>query len=426
MSTAVATLPSVPSDDEIEGIRRTGKQLTAYAKEVGKLNRIIEGLSWGNVTGASLSPATRYALAEFCRVTRANPITHVDMFANKPFLNASYWSDLVNQHDYFHRYEQRDISVTAETALRERATKYRSASSEAKALELEDQADEIATARQKWSPRPTATVVIETTIYRFMNAAPMDAIKAGTVTDFERYLISVTECNWAGGMGQTMAASKKYDPIGDANPGTTARTRSLRRAAVKAFSAWMEPYEAQLHKAEEIIEAEFTIVREDARAAAAALPSGDGPQAVRSGHGEPQAAAPVGAQELPMEQRAQEALGPKQPAPAPPFDQKDAQGKLFATFKDSGIVGDARKVWMKENGLGDTTKAWTPEQWGQALALQDADLVEPVRVAVRAKAEDLGVDLGALSRDVIQKDFPAFLIDWKKLAAKLQEIEDDV
>ena len=45
-----------------------------------------------------------------------------------------------------------------------------------KAIDLEEEADEIRATRMQWSPRPTATSVVETTIYRFINATPLDAI----------------------------------------------------------------------------------------------------------------------------------------------------------------------------------------------------------------------------------------------------------
>lgn len=430
----------VPTDEEIEGIRQAGKQVAAYRKEVNALYRVLDGLSWGSgksvVQGSDLSPQTRYAMAEFCRITRANPMQHLDVLGNKPYLNAAYWSDLINSHESFHRYEQRDLSPSVEQALRDRAERHRrraaglegpeAAQRLAKALDLEEEADDIATARAQWSPRANATVVIETTIWRFMNAAPMEAIRSGEIVDFERYLVRVTECNWAGGMGDTLANAKKWDPIGDANPGTTARTRSLRRAATKAFSAWMDRYEEQIRKAEEAVEAEFEIITDDARAARASLPGPGEPQAVSTGSGEPSAASSNGALALPIEGRG---APPPAPSPAPPpapdqpaggFDVSGARKRLFATLRDAGFDGERRKAWQEEHKLPASTNDWTEADYVRAQEL----LVGPHRQRVEEGCTVLGENLADLSLRILGKESPQFLSDWLNLGEELQSLAD--
>jgi len=359
-------LGHIPSDDEIEGIRKAGAQVAAYKKEVKKIYQVIEGLEWGSgnsaVKGSSLSPQTRYAMAEFCRITRANPQYHVDVLGGKPYLNANYWEDLINSHPLFHHYEQREISKATEDVLRQRALRHRELATEleaagdaegaakrrAKAFDLEEEAEDIAMARAHWDPRETATAVVETTIYRFINQAPIEAIQRGEIVEFEQYLIAVAECNWAGGMGRTMADAKKYDPIGDANPSTTARTRSLRRAATKSFSAWMQQYDRQIEKAEHAIEAEWEIVQEDKRQERASLPSRSGPQAVSTSNGEPEAANASGARPLPVDGEDTPEPAPT-PEPAedaaedPEWDATDARKRFFATLRAAGIEGDERK-----------------------------------------------------------------------------------
>ncbi|MDH5761052.1 MAG: hypothetical protein OEZ65_15930, partial [Gemmatimonadota bacterium] len=436
----------VPTDDEIEGIRKAGAQVAAYKTEVNKIARVIEGLEWGAgnslVRGSSLSPQTRYAMAEFCRITRANPMSHVDVLGGKPYLNAAYWVDLLNSHQHFHHYEQRDLSPSVEQALRDRAARHREAAKQleasgnaqeaalrvSKALDMEDEADDIALARAQWSPRDTATVVIETTIYRFMNAAPIEAIRRGEITDFERYLVAVPECNWAGGMGSTMASAKKSDPIGDANPGTTARTRSIRRAGTKAFSAWMQPYEAQIEKAERAVEAEWEIIQEDAAVKRAALPSPNGPQAVSTAGGEPTAAAPHGARDLPTGNGNGAAPAPAAPPanhtpeapPAAEFDLTDARKRFFASLRDAGIAEDDRKPWCERSGLPTSTKEWGQAEFERAQEL----LVGPAKKKVEEGCKFVGVALSDLSLRVLGKEAPEFLRDWNALADELSAAAD--
>ena len=416
-STVVAT---VPTDDEIASIRRTGKRVSAYKKEVDLLAKTIAGLEWGSgtmaVRGSSLSPATQYAFAVFCRITRANPMYHVDVLGGRPYLNANYWADLINSQDHFHHYEQRDLSPSIEIALRNRAEQHRAVAKDlegepkaarlGKALDLDEQADEIQFARDRWSPRATATCVVETTIFRFINAAPMEGIKSGKVLEFERYLVTVSECNWAGGMERSMADSKKFDPVGDANPSTTARSRSLRRAATKAFSAWMTPYEEQLRKAEDAVEAEWEVIQDDKAASHAELPVPGGPQAVGTATGEPAAASPEGAKELPVDE---------------PFDANAARVRLFTTLRDAGIIEENRKKWAADNQLPESTKEWGKEQYDRA----EDFLVGPVRTKVEAAAAAFGENIADVSLKVLQKDAPQFLSDWNKLAAAYAERADE-
>jgi len=382
-----------PTDAEIEQIRKRGTALVAHRKEIAKLEAQISGLTWGSgsqtVQGASFSPMTRAVLAEFCAITRANPLYHVDILGGRPYLNSNYWSDLINTRPDFHHFEQRDLSPSVELAMRGRAAKHRelAASLEgpeqaqrlAKALDLEEEADDLALARAQWSAPDWATVVIQTTIWKFIDAAPLDAIRSGDITDIDRYLVAVPECNWA---GNKPPAKKKdggtyeADPIGNAEPAKTARTRSLRRAAVKSFSAWMQQYDRQIAKAEQAIEAEYTVIRED-RAEQRQIANG---QAVQSGSGEPHAAAANGAKSLPTEDAS--------PAPeAPAFDATDARKAYFATLRDAGIEKDGeRKKFQVSLGLGESTKEWGAEEYARAM---DA-LLEPARTKVADGARLIG------------------------------------
>lgn len=417
--TTESTALVAPTDNEIEQIRRRGAKAVAHRNEIAKLEKQIAGLTWGAgtsmmVQGSSLSPMTRAVMAEFCALVRANPMYHVDILGGKPYLNAVYWSDLINSRPDFHHYEQRDLSPSVEKALRDRAARHREVAAElmgdeaaqrrSRALDLEDEADDIALARAQWSAPAWAHVVIQTTIHKFIDAAPIEAIRRGEVADIDRYIVPVHECNWAGGRPKARkrdGGEYEADPIGNSEPAKSARTRSLRRAAVKSFSAWMQAYEQQIAKAEEAIEAEYEIIRSERYVERAQLPAPNGPQAVRIGSGEPSASAPHGAQPLPVEvdttptpapqppteERVHGTSAPAQQSASEVFDFNDVRRRYFANLTDAAIGHDAaRKAWQAENGLPASTGTWTPEQWRLALEL----LVGPAR----AKFEEVCMFLG--------------------------------
>jgi len=421
-STAVALRG--PTDDEIEAIRRRGSVALAQRKEVQELAQQIEGMQWGAGTsvmkGTAFTAATRQAFAQFCLITRANPLVHVDVLGGKPYLNAQYWADHANQHPLFHRYEQRDLSPSVEQAFRDRAKRHREAAKQVagtieetdrirRALDAEDAADDIAMERARWSPPAGVAVVIETTIWRISNSAPLDAIRAGNVS-VEPYLIEIKECNWAGG--------KAGDPVGNNNPGLTARTRSFRRAATKAFSAWNATYDQQIQRAEEAIEAEFEIVQEDAvtRERIAA-----GPQVVSTAQGEPERGDPRRARALPVDGEPERAVAVEVVQEAevvptsPSFDLKDARARLFATLNDAGHKGAARKTWAAANGFPESTGDWRPEQFDQAVEV----LTAPVRDRVLARVKELGENLEDVALVTIGQARPEFLKHWNALDAAL-------
>lgn len=414
----------------METLSASGKALAAQAKETAALARLIEGLEWGNVAGHSLSPATRYALAEFCRITRANPQLHVYVLGGRPYLNADYYADLVNQHPHFVRYEQNNLSLDYVKLLR---TQAEGALDEVKrfgellgpektdelrgdALRLLARAREIEEKRARYQPDPKATHVVETVIYRYENGAPLAAIAAGTV-DREVWIKPVAECNWCGGIDK--------DPIGNADPGQTSRTRSFRRCARFAFSAWMENKEAEIARAERIIEAEFTVVENDGRAARALLPDSTG-QAVRAS-GEPAASNSAGARDLPVEgeltTERPAAADAKRPSAADPpagsFDHALALRGFFASLRDAGVSEDERKAWQKEHGLPASAKTWSAGDFAKAHAI----LAAPQRAEFERGCEMLGIEadefasrhLGAL---------PTTIRDYRTLNAALRREAD--
>lgn len=411
-----STALTAPTDSAIATIRRAGAAAVAERKEIGLLSKQIAGLEWGN----KLSDNGRYAIAAFARVTRANISIHIDILGGKPYLNAQYWADFITKHDRFHHYTQRDLSPSVEQALRDRAAKHLEIAGDkdkgriGKAQDLIDQADDMVVDRARWSPRENATVVIETTIMRLINAAPLEAIAKGQITDLSPYMVAVTECNWAGGMGKSMADKKKYDPIGDANPGTTARSRSLRRCATKAFSAWAEEYDKQIAKAEDTIMAEFEIIEEQ-EAAHEALHPGE-PMAVL-GSGEPTAVSAEDAEELPVE-GVEHRIVPEpeeEPEEEPEFDHTRPLKQFFATFRDAGLQQDERKEWAKSNGLPQSTKDWGEEEYERAQKI----MMEPTMKAVSKGVGGTKKALKDLCLDVLKKEAPEYLRDWNMLLAVL-------
>ena len=411
-----ATSLVAPTDTEIDTIRRSGRAAVAERKEISLLSKQIAGLEWGT----KLSENGRYAIAAFARVTRANISTHIDILGGKPYLNATYWADFITKHSHFHHYTQRDLSPSVEDALRERAKKHLEIAGEkdtkrlGKAQDLIDEADDLALDRARWSPRENATVVIETTILRLINAAPVEAIRAGKITDLEPYIVAIHECNWAGGMGNTVA--NKKDPVGDSHPGTTARSRSLRRCAVKSFSAWAEEYDKQIEKAEDTIYAEFEIIG-SADAAHEAL--GDTRPVAVLGSGDPEAVSAEDAEELPVEGDLN--TGGHEPPEEPEeeeFDHTRPLRQFFATFRDAGLEEDERKTWAKSNGLPQSTKDWGAEEYERAQKI----LMEPTTKAVYKLIGRKGGKsrLKDLSLKVLEKEAPEYLRDWNVLLSTLE------
>jgi hypothetical protein len=415
-----------PTDHEIEQIRQRGHALVAHKQEVGRLFKLISGLEWGTgssmvVRGSEMSEATRYAFAEFCKVTKANPLLHVDVLGGKPYLNANYWSDRINSDPFFHHFEQRDLSPSVEKALRERAARHRAVAAElrdadkaeagrrlALALDIEDEADQLALDRAKWGAPEWATSVVETRIIRFIQVAPLDSIRRGDVAAVDAFLVAVPECNWAGNRPLAKKRRKdgteyeyQPDPIGNVEPEKTARTRSLRRAATRSFPAWMQAYEEQIRKAEDALEAEWEVLKSEAIEVRAALPAANGPQAVLIGAGEPKAANGNGAKPLPVEEPEKLVAKPAEvPAPEKPaFDPAAAGRAFFGALHDAGVSEADRKKWAADHGLPESTKVWTEQDHAKALEV----LLGPERKKLSDGAQLVGLNPEQLARERFSK-----------------------
>lgn len=440
-STEMATVEQPPSDQEIQQIRQAGKAMTARKKEVNELFKTLEGMEWGSgnqvVKGSHFSKQTRYALAEFCHIVGANPMTQVDILGGKPYLNASYWIERIVKDPLYIDFSQRDITKTSEERIRELAQKRwktyeklseagqdaEAAKQLARAVDLDEEAEDIAQARNHYGVPDNVTSAVETTIRRFMNSAPMEKIRDGEISkdEADEWIIEVKECNWAGG--------QQKDPVGNAEPEKTARTRSLRRCATRAFTAWMQPYEEKIEQAEKVLEAEYEIIQDDRAREAATLTSGNG-QAVSTAEGEPVRGEVGSASDLPVDGEVANDDGEEapQPSPAPQdsggessepsepqFDEDDARKRLFATLNAADIKGDARKEWAEENGLPRSTKDWGPDEYEKAQHI----LVDPVKEEVIGGCEILDIDLHDLSLEVIGQETPEYLKHWQALSEEI-------
>lgn len=407
---------NAPTKEAIEQIREGGALAVEKKKELNKLDRQLQGMEWGNVRGASFSPATRYALAELIYITRANPQLHIDVLGGKPYLNANYWTDLANSHDHFIGYESFNLDLEHVDVLRQQAKEVEQEIAQLQQVDGEDvtplvtdlrreavqlsaQARQVERQRVRYGVPDFATAAYEVVVRRYRPNAPLDQIVSGKV-DGERFVQEIREANFA-------PNHQTKDPIGRDNPHTTARTRALRRAFVKAFSAWMEPLEEDIRRLENAIESEYTVIRSEQKADRAALPSGDQAQAARSG-GEPSAAVEDEAEDLPTE----DASGD--------FDETDARKAFFATLRDAGIKEEDRKAWQVGQGLPASTKKWGADEYDRAMTI----LMAPVREKFEIGCQAIGAEPGAIATEVLDGRQPETYRDYQQLAVHVSRLAD--
>lgn len=442
--TAVATTDDSPrlnkgAREAVADLSAQGRNNLERRQEIASLSKMIAGMEWGSgssvVSGAAFSEATRYAFAEFCRVTRANPHIHVDILGGKPYLNANYYADLCNTDPSFIRHEQFAITPGVEAAYRQEAERaladaatlnnagdeHGAEEARADAARLLSMARRAVVARHLFGVPETAKAAYETVITRYVNGAPIERILSGEVSS-EGYVKEVREANWAG-VGDTS------DPVGEKDSQTTARTRSFRRAARFAFPAWMANKEEDIRRAERMIEADFEIIQEERTASQTALPRPGEVQAVAS-DGEPTARNAAGAHDLPTHGEAR----PTEPAPAPaapeptaepaeedaPWDPEDARKRFFATLREAGIEQDSRKEWQAKHNLPESTKDWGQDEYHRANTI----LITPTIEAVGEAAEVLGVaNIAAFAAEKLGHE-PDTLRDWKQVLSHLNALAD--
>lgn len=263
---------------EIEAIRQQGSAMVEKQKELNTVARMLEGVQWGNVKGSSLSAQTRYAVARICQDYNADPLLHIHILGGNVYLNAQYWAEQVNDLPNLKGWHQNNISAGYVEEIRRQAKQVFEDAKEFESDELKQEAlDLLAKARFADERRaffgvPDTAVAAYETVIEFTDREP------------------VMEANYA---------PTKNDPVGTARPAETARSRSMRRAGAKA-SPRIKTLDELAARSE--IKAEWQVIRSDEEEALAALPGEDGPQALRVGAGEPEAAAPVDAEPLPVQE----------------------------------------------------------------------------------------------------------------------------
>lgn len=299
---ADADLPEV-ARGEIQSLRQAGAVAVARQKALNDTTRQLAGMKWGDVSGQSLSAHTRYAIAQLCDLTGANPALHLFILGGRPYLNADYWAQTVAQNPHSLGFEQVNIAKAAADEYRAQARQLVKDAAELDMPELKDDARDLMRKaaycdekRAQYGVDDKTIAAYETVIRRYAEHAPLAAIRTGQV-DGSAFVVEIRECNVAG-------SGRRGDPVGDARPHETARSRSLRRCAVRAYATTLQPFEEQLRKLENAIEAEFEVIGEERMVERAALSSEIGEQVVRIGAGEPEAAAPVDAEPLPVEETA--------------------------------------------------------------------------------------------------------------------------
>lgn len=359
----------VATDAEINEFRKNGAAMLAKRKETNALFKALEGMTWesggSKLHGSDLSPTVRALIAEFAYLTRANIFLHIDILGGKPYLNAQYWMERMQSDIRHMSHELINISDNAAK-------------------------------RAEYGVPAWAKFAYEIVITKLVPFAPIEKIQSGEILDFERYKTVVRECNWAGGKGND---NGKKDPVGDAEPAKTARTRALRRGARVAYSAWMEQYDEQIKKVETAIEAQYEIIKTEPLNGGAKrqLQPGE-PQTVRAGAGEPTAAEPTGRD---LGTSAPVPNATDAPAPVSPEEQDRRDKALrgfFATLRAYNEVAvpampallpiSDRREWQQSNGLPESATDFTAADAQRATEL----LTKPVRDTVLDGLGILGFD----------------------------------
>ena len=357
---------------EMTRIQEAGVAALAKKEAMNRLYKQLQGATWGNIKGTSLTPQTLAAMAAFCVKTGAEPQTHVDVLGGRPYLNAEYYRELATTHPRYVDAEQ--TNITSDKAKRE-----------------------------EWGVPEEAKAAWLTTIRYFVQMAPLEAIKAGRipVDDAQQWIKCATECNHAG----TLSGARNKDPVGDSHPHKTARSRSFRRTAKLAFAAWMEEQQDAVDRATHFMEAEWEEIQEENAAV-------ETPQHVSVGTGEPRAA-----------------IGAPKEAEAPQDDPAlltDARKRYYATLGELKLKKDElRKPWQERNGLPASVTQFTLADYERA----DQLLLGPVRKKVAELCAATDTDLEGLSNMLWNQAAPDYAKQWlqamKTLEGKAKQDEPE-
>ena len=219
MTSTSQALERIEQPSQVDLIQQEGAKAVARRNALNHLFKQIRGGDWGPVKGSDLSQQAATALAIFCHKRDADPLTHIDVLGGKPYCNAEYWRERAATHPRFVEFVQRNITGDAAR-------------------------------RKHWGAPDDALAVWETDCVYYMAHAPLEAIRAGRIPHDEaiKWTRTAAECNWAGNVRtvNTRQGEKKIpDKVGKHHPHTTARNRSLRKAARLAFGSWMHDEEVE-------------------------------------------------------------------------------------------------------------------------------------------------------------------------------------
>lgn len=404
---AVATLPSeerrevtlTPEAEvaraELEQMRMQGAALIERRNMIRAMAKIINGMVWGAgnmaVQGSSLSEGTLTEIARVCVNLEADPALHINLLGNTLYLNAAFWTRELNQaiqNGIVRSWRVENISPRFQQQMRSQGE---SALADAETYKDEEMRSEgrryLALARYAAASRAFHEIPDA------VEKNPLAAIYE-VVVEFPTDRDPVRESSFA--------PNSDRDPVGRARPAETARTRVLRRGAIKALPRLRQ---RELAAANEGLAAEWSVVQSE-RQATQQLQAG--PQAVASG-GHPSAAPTAAARPLPVEE-------------APPaFDVEEARRGLFATLRDAKVPEKDRKKWATDNGFKESTKEWGREDFERAREI----LTAPIRDAVLARLRARGIDLAAITQQMIGKEVPTYLVDWTTIQAKLDSLDQN-
>ena len=355
---------------ELNRIQEAGVAALAKKEAMNRLYKQLQGATWGDIKGTSLTPQTLAAMAAFCVQTGAEPQTHVDILGGRPYLNSEYYRELTATHKRF--VDARQTNITADKAKRE-----------------------------EWGVHEQAKAAWTTTIRYFPRMAPLAALEAGRLSaeDADCWIRSATECNDAGSIG------RNKDPVGDSHPHKTARSRSYRRTAKLVFGAWMEEQQDAVDRATHLLEAEWEEITDENAVV-------ETPQHVSVGTGEPRAAISA----------------PKE-AEAPQDDSAllvDARRRYYATLGELRLKkDDLRKPWQERNGFPASVTQFTLADYARA----DKLLLGPVRKKVAELCAATDTDLEGLSNMLWNQAAPDYAKQWlqamKTLEGKAKAKQDE-
>ena len=370
----------------MELIRQNGKEALGVHAQRTELTRELQERPWGyeaGIKGFKLS--TWQSVASFILATGCHP-QQINILGGKVYLNEQFWRERMTVDPSFAGMRQEQVSHAAAAALRalaqERDQRSGDWAQEAKVAWLKH--DEM----REWIAK--YDVPDNANYHGWVTIITRDLGHA--VVEFEEYsFVDVDSIPWTPEDASRNKKSRPVDSAGYNHPGKTARTRSLRRCAAKAFPAILSAPE--IRAAQESMDRHLAAEAEQAPPPVAPVPD-----MVQVGAGEPQQV-----NEIVVDEAA----------------RREAQKGYFATVRACGIADAARKAWQQKRGYPESAKDMSQQQFEAATAELTAGLrkrvmaastpekVEEVSVRVLGRAEPRYATEWAQVRDALASDLQA-------------------